>query len=229
MIFYTYSRDTYTFFYLVTFTTFLAFPCTLRLPESPKFLYAHRYFDQAREILCLIATVNRIPLQVIERIRESSFEVEGPRDIGRAEVERVPDTEIVSKVSTKISDDYEVLGEGEQGQEEIIELKGVNSEIFEIWQIRRNLIIFSLIITICSFSFYSLNMSLKHIEGSLIVHTVASQSAEIVANIFGGILYTSMGPKNALFTVFSIALAGSFSLIYTLEEGANGDQESNEQ
>ena len=97
--------------------------------------------------------------------------------------------------------------------QQVIELKGTVKEIFTTWQIRRNFLIFTLIISILSFCFYSLNLSLKKTKGNLLVNTLSSQTAEITAHLVGGILFYKFGARSSMLMGFLISITGAVGLI----------------
>ena len=120
--------------------------------------------------------------------------------------------------SIVLNDNTELQNQsGNQLGEDVVELKGVVREIFQVWQIRRNLFIFSLIISICSFCYYSFNLSLKNVEGNLVHNTLSSQAAEVTANFVAALLYYKFGARFAMFFVFMISVVGAIGLIFVFD------------
>lgn len=92
---------------------------------------------------------------------------------------------------------------------EVIELKGELVEIFKVKPIRNNFLSFLVILTSCSFIFFLINFELKNLGGSIVVNTLSSQIAECIANCFGGVINSKIGPKKSFALMFLLTITGS--------------------
>ena len=61
---------------MLLLTIFVAIYFGVLVPESPKWNYGQKMFQQAREILVYVANFNRMPPQKSERISNSKFDIE---------------------------------------------------------------------------------------------------------------------------------------------------------
>lgn len=98
-------------------------------------------------------------------------------------------------------------------------MTGDVSEILTVWQIRRNFLIFMLQLSVSSLCFYTINLNMKNVQGTLLVNTMSSQVAELSAVIISGFIFSLVGPRIALFTSYLICVFGSLCLIYIKSGG----------
>ena len=101
-----------------------------------------------------------------------------------------------------------------------IVLSGKLSDLWTIWQLRRNLVILVISLMSSSFCYFLINFQMKQFEGSLITNTLSSQIAELLADIISMFLYRRLGAKLAFSSMFMFSVVGAALLwIFHTQKG----------
>lgn len=74
VVYYYFFKDSYILYWFIFAATLSLTSMLVFIPESPKYLYAHNYFDKARRSLHLIAEINGI--EYPEKIKYVKFDRE---------------------------------------------------------------------------------------------------------------------------------------------------------
>lgn len=69
------------------------------------------------------------------------------------------------------------------------------------------------LLSISSFCFYMINFQMKLVKGTLTQNTIVSQVAELSANWYSGLMYSSVGPRMGFTTSYLLCLGGSILLM----------------
>lgn len=99
---------------------------------------------------------------------------------------------------------------------ETIKLKGDWTEIFTIKSIKTNTLVLTLMLSTTSFGQFNINFLMKNVNGSIIENTIASQTSELLGDIFSGYLYLRHGSKNGFSIAYSLSFFGSLLLIQAI-------------
>lgn len=137
----------------------------LKIPESPKYLYAKKEFDLARNSLKEVAKYNGIANYdtVVGKIKfDTEFKLDVPTT---SESEDQEQEELLAETESK--DDHYVsernlVGEG------TVRLKGNMSEIVTVPQIKMNMCVIAVMLSTASFCFFNFNFLMKNVKGSII-------------------------------------------------------------
>lgn len=81
-------------------------------------------------------------------------------------------------------------------------------------------------LSVCSFSYYMINLNMKNVKGTLLVNTFSSSLAEISAVIISGYFFSRVGARAGLFTTFSTSAVGSILLIIINNQPSTPEIES---
>lgn len=173
-IFYMFVPDWFYVHGVALLAGFVLLASATQFPESPKYMYANRRYDETREILKIIAKKNRASV-TNEEIDNILFEYEGIAD------------------SAYIKNS--VVEEDVDPSTEVIRLEGKMTEICTIREIRTNWLCLMTILSSICFCFFLINFQMKQIPGDLISITVVSSLAEFTAGCLASSLYLKLGDK----------------------------------
>ena len=120
----------------------------LRIPESPKFYYTQKRFNEARIVLKEVAWMNgKMRAEEVDGI---VFDTEVDSNIQY--LDQSGNQLDISLNITLIEADT-----SKNDHEEVIKLEGKQSEIFRIWQLRTNFFLLAFILTSSSFCYFLIN------------------------------------------------------------------------
>jgi len=85
---------------------------------------------------------------------------------------------------------------------------GALSSLWNIKDIRNNLLILIMIWSVTSFGFYMMNFILKYLDGDIFVNTYVFGSAEFVAKMTASLILVKVGLKRLLLIAYSLTCAG---------------------
>lgn len=194
-IYYSFSRNWLPLHIFGVFVTGVLLIVDLMIPESPKYLYATKRFNDARHALMLVARFNRV--QHADKLSQINF-----------------DTEVFDFEKTKRDD--EMYPQFMPTSKEVIFLSGQLSEICFVWQIRRNTVVLAVLFSVGSFCFFSMNFLMGYMQGSIIVNTYASQLSEILGTILSAVIYTKLGARLGFSVSYLFSTIGCGFLITVL-------------
>lgn len=93
-----------------------------------------------------------------------------------------------------------------------IKLSGDIGQIFEVKELKINMIIIMILLSISSFKFYMIDMQITHELGNIISNTYYNQFSEIAAALVAGMVYISVGPKLSLIMCYGLSIFGTLML-----------------
>lgn len=179
----------------------------MTLPESPKFYYAQRQFGKARKGLVQIARKNRVDPEVIEHLETINFDSEVAQQavikFSETSAKQIRGTDI--PIKKLMNHDYEG---------EVIYLDGHLRELWVVKFLRRNTIVFTLMLSCASFVYYFYNIYMKYIKGSLVINTIISATTEVLARLTGGLIFFKFGPKLSFASMFTLSSIGTVLLMF---------------
>jgi hypothetical protein len=91
--------------------------------------------------------------------------------------------------------------------------KGSMSELFRIWEIRRNFFVLVLLMPIGSFCFFLITYEMKNMKGDMNDNNFSQALAVLVADVISGILYLMIGPKLGMFLSYLVAIIGCVAML----------------
>lgn len=119
------------------------------------------------------------------------------------------DTEVKSlELPTEVSINTSISGNGD-----VIRLKGEVNELWNIWQLRRNTIVMSILMCGTMFCYFLVNFMMRKFPGDIVSNTITSQNSEFVATLIGSFVYMMCGPRISLCLHFLVTAFGSIGLI----------------
>lgn len=97
-------------------------------------------------------------------------------------------------------------------------LKGHISEVFNIWQIRRNFFGLLILMSITSFCFFLITYQMKNIKGSMISNTLSQSFAVFMGNIVSGLMYFFLGPRLGFCLSYITTVIGSMLMLMDIQD-----------
>ena len=133
------------------------------IPESPKFLYTHKKFEEARQTLLNIAKFNGKQMRPFKFDTEIDDKAKVYNDINQSK-QTTPGTNLFRK----IGEEKPLL------PEQPIVLKGTIKEVCQIRVLRQNFIGLMVALSTTSFCYFLINFQMNKVKGSIVKNTLSN-------------------------------------------------------
>mmetsp|Transcript_22586 Transcript_22586/g.27927 ORF Transcript_22586/g.27927 Transcript_22586/m.27927 type:complete len:296 (-) Transcript_22586:148-1035(-) len=181
-------------------------------PESPEFYFAKGRFEESKQVLLRIASVNgrSIGEEAIcfDRVGEEHAHSDSDEDTI---------LEDGSVATPRVSDISAPFASNEKKPKAPV-AKHCQGTLKELWQDKDlviNLFLMSCLWSITSFSFYLGKFQLKQVAGDIFINSITSSIADTVSRPVGYWFYKKLGARVAMTGLFGVAGLGSFPVIWS--------------
>eukprot|EP00347_Sterkiella_histriomuscorum_P019689 403340662 len=219
--------------------------CVLQffLPESPKYQYSKRNYNQARKGLAYIAKINRIKnyedptfdteIDQLNMLKESVKLAEqslSQKRNSQQSLKRQSTLQNQQQDQTNASPERHSSQELQQklierNDQSIIGGAAVDDgKIKTLLSNKRHLSNFLIILVfwiVSSFDYYLISFQMKYINGDIFINTIVSSVSEVIAYILSGAFYMYIGFRISFLVSFIIAIIGSLFYVIFKNTASN--------